>query len=102
MRRMVICAIVVLLLPGIVHAFGGTTQDFTFTPASLGIARTARVYLPEGYDPGGIKRYPVIYFLHGANYDYPIYWSYFGLKTSLDTLIHDAASRGSQWAAMEP
>ena len=65
----------------------GTTEDFIFYSESLGEDRDARIYLPEGYDPEGVERYPVIYFLHGARYGYEIYWQYFGMKQSLDTMI---------------
>jgi len=49
---------------------GGTRYRTYPTPARG--ARTLasyRIYLPPGYDTSGSRRYPVIYFLHGASVD---------------------------------
>lgn len=41
----------------------------TFRSASLGEDRAYTVLLPVGYDPGGQRRYPVLYLLHGKSGD---------------------------------
>lgn len=41
----------------------------TFRSASLGEERSYNVLLPVGYDPGGARRYPVLYLLHGKSGD---------------------------------
>jgi S-formylglutathione hydrolase FrmB len=56
--------LVVFLIAATVTA-GGTYQDTTLIPPSLGFETTVRIYLPEGYDPGGTEEYPAIYWLHG-------------------------------------
>jgi S-formylglutathione hydrolase FrmB len=48
---------------------------------------STKVGTDPGYDPGGTERYPVVYFLHGANYSHTFYWNYFDLGDSLDTVI---------------
>ena len=48
-----------------IAAAGGTYQDTSLVPPSLGFETPVRIYLPEGYDPGGTEDYPVIYWLHG-------------------------------------
>lgn len=52
-----------LIIPVIAFA-DGTWSDTSFVPSSLGFERWVRIYLPEGYDPGGSIDYPVIYWLH--------------------------------------
>ena len=52
-----------LIIPNIALA-GGTWLDTTLVPPSLGFETPVRIYLPEGYDPGGTVDYPVIYWLH--------------------------------------
>jgi putative tributyrin esterase len=42
----------------------------TFNSASLGKDRAYTVLLPVGYDPGGPRRYPVLYLLHGKSGDH--------------------------------
>ncbi len=46
--------------------------------------RLFEVYLPEGYDPAGTTRYPVVYFLHGLGGDYA---SFPGLQFLMDEAI---------------
>lgn len=69
---------------------GGTWLDTTLVPPSLGFETPVRIYLPEGYDPGGTIDYPVIYFLHAWMYPSgnPGYTSYSThTKLALDSLI---------------
>src|SRR5687768_15810649 len=40
--------------------------DLTFETPALAAPTTARVILPEGYDPTAATRYPVLYLLHGG------------------------------------
>jgi enterochelin esterase family protein len=63
----------------------GTVEIRQFFSPSLQQNRGVFVYLPEGYDPGGLDRYPVIYFLHGANCSHTVCYEY--LISSLDDLI---------------
>ena len=81
-----IIALMIAVLPGVALA-GGTLEDVTFYSESLGEEMDFRVYLPEGYDPDRGPKYPVVYFLHGTDYSYPIYWFFFGMQTILDDLI---------------
>jgi S-formylglutathione hydrolase FrmB len=55
-----------LLLPPTAAPAAGTLESHLFFSPALGENRWVQVYLPEGYDPGGDRQYPVIYFLHGA------------------------------------
>ncbi len=79
--------LLLLLLPAQGHT-QGTLEDISIYSPSLGMNRLLGVYTPAGYDPEGDERYPVVYFLHGENYGYSIYWGSWGqMKTSLDNLI---------------
>lgn len=76
--------IAVLLIPDNSMA-GGTVGNYRFFSKSLNRDMTCRVYLPEAYDPGKQeKRFPVIYFLHGASLGYE---SYDALYAVIDQLI---------------
>lgn len=75
-----------LLLPMVAAAQGTLHDDIIFSQ-SLGLDRSIGIYLPEGYDPAGEVRYPVVYFLHGALNGYSGYWTNFQMKNSLDNLI---------------
>jgi len=45
----------------------GTVQNTSFFSSSLGTNRNVQIYLPQGYNSSDTtKKYPVIYFLHGA------------------------------------
>ncbi len=63
----------------------GTWLDTTLVPPSLGFETPVRIYLPEGYDPGGSIDYPVIYWLHGWGYTHISYS--INTKVALDSLI---------------
>lgn len=41
-------------------------RDYTFATAALAAPTSVRVLLPDGYDPSGRTRYPVLYLLHGG------------------------------------
>jgi S-formylglutathione hydrolase FrmB len=47
-----------------------TLSTGKFHSASLGEDRAYTVLLPVGYDPGGPRRYPVLYLLHGKSGDH--------------------------------
>jgi len=67
---------------------GGILVKTSFYSQALDETRELHIYLPEDYDPGGSKHYPVVYFLHGANTDHTSIFNYpISLKTSLDQLI---------------
>lgn len=87
MKATLIVAMLFAFLPGVAGAQGTLIDTLSFYSQSLGFERDYAIYWPEGYDPAGEDRYPVVYFLHGAIFGYPIYWTYFGMKASLDTLI---------------
>ena len=53
---------------------GGTVVDTIIVSPSLGFERDLRIYLPEGYHADEQRRYPVVYFLHGASVTYHTYW----------------------------
>jgi S-formylglutathione hydrolase FrmB len=69
----------------------GAVEICQFFSPSLNEGRDVSVYLPEGYDPDGIDRYPVIYFLHGANCTFTVCYEY--LISILDDLIGTGAIR---------
>jgi S-formylglutathione hydrolase FrmB len=90
MRKLAVLMVAGLIACGTIEALaGGTTEDRVFFSESVGTDQDFRIYLPEGYDPEGETEYPVVYFLHGSTYGYPIYWSIFGFKAMLDELIED-------------
>ena len=63
----------------------GTVTDHRFFSKSLNREMACRVYLPAAYVPGNPeKRFPVIYFLHGATLGYTSYDLLFSI---LDNLI---------------
>lgn len=71
-------------------AFGqGTVAYRTFFSEHLNQTRSLNVYLPQGYDPSGTTRYPVIYFLHGWGGNQASYW--YVLRPTLDALIGSGA-----------
>ena len=53
------------ILQSFLHA-QGTLTDITFYSNSLDTIRNVQIYLPPDYNPNDSKKYPVIYFLHGA------------------------------------
>ena len=73
-----------MIIPVIAFA-DGTWLDTSFVSISLGFSTPVRIYLPEGYDPGGSINYPVIYWLH-AWYGTYVQDSFI-IKFSLDSLI---------------
>lgn len=49
---------------------GPRLTELTFTTPALAQPTSVRVLVPDGYDPSGKTRYPVLYLLHGAIDDY--------------------------------
>ena len=62
----------------------GSVTNITFYSNALSMNRNVQIYLPEGYNPQDSIRYPVVYFLHGANSNHT---SYSGSITILNNLI---------------
>jgi len=85
MRRFSSTILLGLFLASAVAA-GGTVFETSFYSTSLGQEKCVQVYLPEGYSPDHGRRYPVIYFLHGALDGYAGYTYMGGV---LDELIAD-------------
>lgn len=65
MYRMMLTAMLLLALSVEVFA-GGTVVNTSFFSPAVGQEKSVQVYLPEGYQPQGSGRYPVIYYFHGA------------------------------------
>jgi len=65
MYKLLVTAALLLVLPFEVFA-AGTVIDTSFYSPAMGQEKSVQVYLPEGYQPHGGGRYPVIYYLHGA------------------------------------
>lgn len=86
MKWIALLAPLLVILPSSIGA-QGTLETLTIYSELLEMNRDIGIYLPEGYDPDGIERYPVVYFLHGARTSWPIYWTYFQMQSSLDDLI---------------
>jgi len=64
MKKLTSILTAILFLSGIVYG-QGTVIDTTFYSQSLDTTRFVKIYLPEGYNPNDVIRYPVIYYLHG-------------------------------------
>jgi S-formylglutathione hydrolase FrmB len=60
--------------PGLVHVdtthVGPRLDEVTFTTPALVGPTKVRILLPDGYDPAGDTRYPVLYLLHGGTGSY--------------------------------
>jgi enterochelin esterase-like enzyme len=83
-KYLLVLAGILLLISSNAHA-GGTVTDQRFFCKSLNREMSCRVYLPSAYDPNNPdKRFPVIYFLHGASLGYE---AYDALYSILDNLI---------------
>lgn len=65
MYRLMMASLLLLALPWEAFA-GGTVLNTSFYSPALGQEKNVQVYLPEGYQPRGGGRYPVIYYFHGA------------------------------------
>lgn len=50
-------------------AWAGRIEPRSFFAATLGRAWEYNIYLPDGYDAGAARRYPVLYLLHGFGSD---------------------------------
>ena len=79
------CILGLLLIISAIAFADGTWMDTTLVPPSLGFETPVRIYLPEGYDPGGTVDYPVIYWLHAWGVTHFSYSTY--TKIALDSLI---------------
>lgn len=51
----------------------GTVKNISITSPALGTQEALQIYLPEGYDSAGTITYPVVYFLHGATFNFASY-----------------------------
>jgi enterochelin esterase-like enzyme len=84
----IICAILLIALFLLIPqdaAATGRIDDYKFLSKALNREMTCRVYLPGEYDPfNPDKRFPVVYFLHGASLGYD---SYDALFVILEQLI---------------
>jgi enterochelin esterase-like enzyme len=77
---------VLLLIPPDVNA-GGTFADHHFFSKALNREMVCRVYLPEAYEANNPeKRFPVIYFLHGATLAYDKYDALYAIVDNLITV----------------
>lgn len=82
--RLIFLGALFLLKPPDTHA-AGTIKDYIFNSKALNREMTCRIYLPEVYDANNPdRRFPVVYFLHGASLGYD---SYDALFTILENLI---------------
>jgi enterochelin esterase family protein len=69
----------------------GTVSILPYVSKTLGVARTAWVYTPPGYQDGG--NYPVLYLLHGAG-DIESGWTLIGRANNiLDNLIAEGRAK---------
>ncbi|SFL89664.1 alpha/beta hydrolase family protein [Variovorax sp. OV329] len=76
-----------LLASAAAWAQAGTLEGAEFKSALLGRTWAFNVYLPTGYDPNGLLRYPVLYLLHGNGADRNE-WSTRGrIRRTADALI---------------
>jgi enterochelin esterase-like enzyme len=71
----------------------GVIHHIFYHSAIVGDNRDYFVYTPPGYDPGGTKRYPVLYLLHGYS-DAANAWTVVGrANIILDNLIDDGKAK---------
>ncbi len=82
----ILIIIFISILPLEIIAQGSVT-NITFYSNALAMNRNVQIYLPEDYNSQDSTRYPVLYFLHGANGDHT---SYSGSITILNNLIGDS------------
>jgi len=78
-----LAALLAVLTVAQVHA--SIVEDRVFHSNALNADKHVSIYLPTGYDPLGTRRYPVVYYLHGAFGDYNTNLSV--IKSVLDTEI---------------
>lgn len=64
----------------------GRVVDASFHSDALGVEKDMKIYLPEGYDPAGSKRYPVFYYLHGLGGDETNWTEYGKLEVAANAL----------------
>lgn len=84
--RLASIVFLILLLTDSVNAqLFGNLRNESFSSESLGESRNYSIYFPVGYDQQNTnERYPVIYFLHGAEVDQT---AYNAIKNLLDYMI---------------
>jgi len=71
--------------PKICRVHHGRIVASRFNSQTFGRQRV-RIYLPPGYQPGGKRRYPVLYLLHGAATD-ETQWEDVGIGQGADCLL---------------
>lgn len=69
----------------------GSVVSDSFWSQSLGIRKRLLVWLPPSYASQPAKRYPVAYYLHGAQGDESNWTANAGLATTLDSLVRSGA-----------
>ena len=78
----IMAGLLALVAPIVLWA-GGAVVDTTIYSPALDTDRDVRIYLPEGYDPDDSRRYPVVYFLHGASVTYDLSWQLMVLEVAV-------------------
>lgn len=68
------------------------TEEFTVTSRILGCEKACSVYLPDGYDTDTMRRYPVLYLLHGASDTHTAWLQRGELKQIADQVIAEGAA----------
>lgn len=91
LRRLGLIMILSFMCAGSVLA-SGSIEDRSFYSSALGQTRHVMVYKPDGYNPNGTTRYPVIYFLHPAGSDYNT-WPLANVLYVLNSLIASGVMR---------
>ena len=65
----------------------GTVRTDTFWSQSLGIEKEVRIYFPPSYATNNVKRYPVLFYLHGLGGDEKNWTASGRLDVAMDSLI---------------
>lgn len=85
MYKLLILAMLFLVMTSQALA-GGMVFETVFYSEALGQEKSVQIYLPDGYNSSSGRRYPVIYFFHGALDGYS---GYTILPVILDELIEN-------------
>ena len=77
---------------GALHHF--TYESECYTQEHRKVTKNALVYLPYGYEDEPLRRYPVLYLMHGGGGDYDVFFGGQEGKTPLKTILDNVIAEG--------